>query len=98
MGTTTYAGIRKHGHDGCRFAPWSTVINFHFHCDLSQLLQITAKARTKSVSDMRSLAARATSEACAITIELQNRRARRTRRRGDRIETLFFCSLARLWH
>ena len=38
---------------------------------------------------MRSLAARATSEACAITVEPQNRRAGRPRRRGDRIATFF---------
>src|SRR5260221_7264329 len=58
MGRTAYAGIRKCGHDGCGFAPRSTVRNFHFDCDLSQLdlvSQITAKAARRTASDMRSL-------------------------------------------
>jgi len=58
MGTTTYAGIRRRGHDGCRFAARSTVKNFHFYCDLSQLdlmSQITGEAATKPVPDTRAL-------------------------------------------
>src|SRR5258707_13312351 len=58
MGRTAYAGIRKCGHDGCGFAPRSTVRNLHFCCDLSQLdltSQITGEAARRLASDMRSL-------------------------------------------
>src|SRR5258708_17322 len=56
MGRTAYAGIRKCGHDGCGFAPRSTVRNLHFCCDLSQLdltSQITGEAARRLASDMR---------------------------------------------
>jgi len=81
MGRTAYAGIRKCGHDGCGFAPRSTVRNFHFDCDLSQLdlvSQITAKAARRTASDMRSLHE---SMAGVVAIDPNNsRRVERKRR------------------
>jgi len=81
MGRTAYAGIRKCGHDGCGFAPRSTVRNFHFDCDLSQLdlvSQITGQAARRTASDMRSLHE---SMAGVVAIDPNNsRRVERKRR------------------